>query len=239
MTDDTAHRGYPRPHQDHNAADDAMRLRDALDMIDADVASAISAAPPSASETVAGVVRLASQDEVADGVTAVAVPTVKRVKDMITTLVGVVQDAVGALSQTLATTTAKADAVAAGLSTFQADANAAINARVLLAGNQTLQGGFTAKSGDLASVSGGTFKPIPAAGNFQHLTNNGAHTIVPPDAQGSFVVEYTNGGTAGALTTSGFTKVTGATYATTAGNRYLMFITRSQNASHLHIQAMQ
>ncbi|PYF05042.1 hypothetical protein BJ122_102268 [Rhodopseudomonas faecalis] len=112
-------------------------------------------------------------------------------------------------------------------------------ARVLIYGNQTLQGGFAATSGDVGSISGGSYKPIPATGNFQHIVNNGAHTLSPPDAPGSFVVEYTNGASAGALTTSGFAKVTGASYTATAGHKFLMFITRTNSASHLHIQALQ
>ncbi|CAM5399076.1 hypothetical protein AFEL58S_02006 [Afipia felis] len=110
---------------------------------------------------------------------------------------------------------------------------------ILLAGRQTITGGFVASSYPTGSLSGGTFKPDPLHGNVQHATNDGAHAITPPDDPCSVVIQYTNGASAGALTTSGFSKVTGASYALAAGNKFLMFVTRSKDASHLHIQALQ
>lgn len=114
-------------------------------------------------------------------------------------------------------------------------------------GNLTV--GFTATSysGGTITGSGQTFTPAPASGNFQHITLNGSSltgtfTFAAPSSVCTMVVEVTNGGSGvvgATLSTSGYTKVTGDTYATTNGNKYLFFITKSNGYSHLHIQALQ
>lgn len=103
----------------------------------------------------------------------------------------------------------------------------------------SLTGGFTTASYDAGTRSSGTFTPDPANGNMQHAVNNGAHTLAPPTAICSMVVQYTNGAAAGALSWSGFTKVSGATYTTTNGHKFLLFITRSTSYSLLHVAALQ
>jgi hypothetical protein len=103
----------------------------------------------------------------------------------------------------------------------------------------TLSKGFSATSVAAGTKSSGTFTPAAADGNFQHATNGGAHTLAPPSTVCSIIVEYTNNASAGAVTTSGFTKVTGDTYTTTNGHKFLMCITKTQTYSHLHIQALQ
>lgn len=99
--------------------------------------------------------------------------------------------------------------------------------------------GFTATSYSAGTKSSGTFTPDPTLGNMQHATNGGAHTLAPPGSTCTMVIDYTNNGSAGALTTSGFTKVSGDTYATTDTYKFRLFISVGNAGSHLSIQAMQ
>ena len=99
--------------------------------------------------------------------------------------------------------------------------------------------GYTATPYNAGTKSSGTFTPDPTLGNFQYATNGGAHTLAPPSSACTMIIEYLNNGSAGAVTTSGFTKVTGDTLNTTNTNKFLLFITKSQNYSHLHVQALQ
>lgn len=109
--------------------------------------------------------------------------------------------------------------------------------------------GYTASSfsGGTVTGSGQTFTPAPASGNFQHITLNGSSltgtfTFAVPASVCSMMVEVLNGGSGSVgatLSTSGYTKVTGDTWASTNGNKYLFAVTKTQNYSHLHIQALQ
>lgn len=109
---------------------------------------------------------------------------------------------------------------------------------VRLAGRQNLTGGFTATSFSAGTKSTGTYTPDPLDGNFQHATNGGSHTLAPPSSVCSLLVEYLNNGSAGAVTTSGFTKVSGS-FTTTNGHKFHCFITKSSNYSYLNIVALQ
>ena len=105
----------------------------------------------------------------------------------------------------------------------------------------TLTAGYLSDSYARGTISSGTVTPAPATDeeNFQHYTNNGAHTLAPPASPCSVVVEITNGASAGAITTSGFTQVTGDAFTTTNGDDFHCYITRTQNFSHLHVVALQ
>lgn len=108
-----------------------------------------------------------------------------------------------------------------------------------LVGNQNLTGGFTATSYSLGTVTTGTVTPSAANGNMQHLTANGAFTLDPPSATCCIDIEVLNGASAGTITTSGFTKVNGDTYATTNANKYIFHITKTNSYSRLSIEALQ
>lgn len=108
-----------------------------------------------------------------------------------------------------------------------------------LAGNQSLAGGFTAASGADGIKSSGTYTPDPLTGNFKHITANGAFTLAPPSAECTMIVEVLNGASAGAITTSGFTKVNGDAYATTNGSKFAFHILKTKNYSRLSIEALQ
>lgn len=102
-----------------------------------------------------------------------------------------------------------------------------------------LSKGMTHTSFSAGTKSSGTFTPLLSDGNVQHATNGGAHTLAPPASVGSLLCEYLNNGSAGAVTTSGFTKVTGDTLTTVNGSKFHLYIVKSQNYSHLHVVALQ
>ncbi len=105
----------------------------------------------------------------------------------------------------------------------------------------TLTAGYLSDSYSGGTVSSGTYTPAPATNqeNFQHYTNGGAHTLAPPASVCAVVIEILNNGSAGAITTSGFTKVTGDSFTTTNGHKFLAHITKSNSYSHLHVTALQ
>lgn len=114
----------------------------------------------------------------------------------------------------------------------------------------TLTVGYVDTSNSIGTVTGAnqTTTPNPAVGNFQHLTLNGSSltgnwTFAPPSSGScTVVVEVTNGGSGAvgaALVTSGFTKVSGDTWTTANGSKFLFFCTKTQTYSHLFIQALQ
>lgn len=103
----------------------------------------------------------------------------------------------------------------------------------------TVTVGFNATEFDAGTKSSGTFTPDPANGNFQKAVNGGAHTLAPPSSTCSIILQYTNNASAGAITTSGFTAVTGDTITTTNGNDYMCYIVRNNSFSHLHVTELQ
>lgn len=104
----------------------------------------------------------------------------------------------------------------------------------------TLTAGFLSDSYSGGTISSGTYTPAPATGqeNFQHYTNNGAHTLAPPSSPCSVVIEITNGASAGAITTSGFTAVDGDAFDTGNGNVFIAYITKTNGSSYLSVKAL-
>jgi len=106
-----------------------------------------------------------------------------------------------------------------------------------------LTAGFTATAYNAGTQSTGTFTPDPDNGNFQRAVNGGAHTLAPPSASPgdslSMTVQYTNDGSAGAITTSGFTLVDGDSLTTTNGDDFMLFITVCNGFSLLTVKALQ
>lgn len=102
----------------------------------------------------------------------------------------------------------------------------------------TLTKGYNVTEADAGTKSSGTFTPSPADGNFQKAVNGGAHTLAPPSSSCSIAIQYTNNASAGAITTSGFTKVSGA-FTTTNGDDFMCYITRINGFSHLNIVPLQ
>ena len=117
-------------------------------------------------------------------------------------------------------------------SVFQAYDAATLKSNV----TATLTKGYAATPYSLTWT--GTVTPDEANGNFQYATNNAAVTLNPPTNNSTIVLQVTNGATAGAVTTSGFTKVTGS-FSTTNTYKYMCYITKCNSVSHLSIVALQ
>lgn len=107
------------------------------------------------------------------------------------------------------------------------------------AADKTLTGGFDATDHDAGTVTAGTFTPDPKDGNFQYAVNGGAHTLAPPATSSSVVLQYTNNGSAGVVTTSGFTFVTGDPLTTIDGDDFMMTIIVCNSLSVLNVVALQ
>lgn len=91
---------------------------------------------------------------------------------------------------------------------------------------------------DAGTKSSGTFTPDVVNSGMQKCSNAGAFTLAPPSADCTMVIDITNSATAGAVTLSGFTKVTGDTMDTTNAHVWRCFISVSGGKSHIFIQAM-
>ena len=123
-------------------------------------------------------------------------------------------------------------AIGSDVQAFDADTLKADTADVLTAG-------FATTDDNDGTQSSGTYTPDEAGGNFKLATNGGAHTLAPMTNSGQVVVLYTNNASAGAITTSGFTQVTGDAFTTTNGDDFLCVLTKVSTFSHLHVVAMQ
>lgn len=128
--------------------------------------------------------------------------------------------------------TALGVAIGSDVQAYDADTLKADTADVLTAG-------FAGTPYNAGTKSSGTYTPNEANGNLQYAVNGGAHTLAPPTNNCSIVIQYTNNASAGTITTSGFTKVTGSSLTTTNGDDFFLFITKHNGFSHLHVQALQ
>ncbi len=92
----------------------------------------------------------------------------------------------------------------------------------------------------LGTKTSGTTTLTPFDGEYQYYTNNGAHTLAPPSVTGDYEIKLTitNDASAGAITTSGFSKVTGS-FTTTNGHDFLCRVTKLNSFTHLEIIALQ
>lgn len=102
-----------------------------------------------------------------------------------------------------------------------------------------LTAGYAGTPYNAGTKSSGTFTPDEANGNMQYCVNGGAFTLAPPTNNTTLILQVTNNGSAGAITTSGFTKVTGDVLTTTDGHDFFFFITKCNGFSHLSVQALQ
>ncbi|MGI9345516.1 MAG: hypothetical protein ACR2PW_04545 [Gammaproteobacteria bacterium] len=105
-----------------------------------------------------------------------------------------------------------------------------------------LTAGFSTTVHDAGTKTTGSFQPAHANGNIQKYVNGGAHIFAAPtfDANaGTMVVQVTNNGSAGAITTSTFDIVTGDSLTTTNGDDFFFHITIVESFSHLHVTALQ
>jgi hypothetical protein len=103
----------------------------------------------------------------------------------------------------------------------------------------TLTAGFDSSVYAAGTKSSGTYTPAASDGNFQVATNGGAHTLAPPATSCAIVIHYTNNGSAGTITTSGFTVVDGDSFTTTDTHEFLVYVTKINDVSHLNVVALQ
>lgn len=103
--------------------------------------------------------------------------------------------------------------------------------------DQTLTGGARVTSKDLGTISSGTVTPDPGDRARQHYTNGGAHTFAPGTNPGAYSIKITNNGSAGAITTSGFTRVIGDPFTTV--NAAVFLCTVEVDASHSLLEVVQ
>jgi hypothetical protein len=109
----------------------------------------------------------------------------------------------------------------------------------LTTADQVVTGGVRVTSLDLGTpVAASTVTLDPGDRPLQHLTNNAAFTLAPGANTGSFFLDITNGASAGAITTSGWTKVVGA-FTTTNAHKFRCSCSIANGGSLLSIQALQ
>ena len=109
----------------------------------------------------------------------------------------------------------------------------------LTVADQVITGGARVTSLSLGTITSGTVTPDPGDRPMQHYTNNGAHTLAPGSNSGAYYLDITNNGSAGAITTSGWTKVSGDSFTTTNGHKFRCSCSVGDAGSLLVVQAMQ
>ena len=102
-----------------------------------------------------------------------------------------------------------------------------------------LADGYAGTDFDLGTNASGTETLDYTNGNFQKGVNGGAHTLAPQGTTSTIIVQYTNNASAGTLTTSGYTIVTGDDLTTTDGHDFMFYSTRVNSFKHLHVVALQ
>lgn len=105
--------------------------------------------------------------------------------------------------------------------------------------DQTLVGGARVTSKDLGTITNGTVTPDPGDRPLQHYVNNGAHSLAPGSNGGSYMLDITNGASAGAITLSGWTKTAGDAFTLTSGHKFRLHCSVGNAGSLLIVQAMQ
>ena len=88
-----------------------------------------------------------------------------------------------------------------------------------------LTAAYTAAIDDDGTITTGTYTPTTAAGSqYKKIIGGGAFTLAPPaaanDTATTLSLFIVNNASAGAITTSGFTKVAGDSFTTTDGNKF-------------------
>lgn len=154
---------------------------------------------------------------------------------------------VQAYSSVLANTTAsfltadeaKLDGIETSADVTDATNVAAAGAAMLGTENQALTGGATVTSKDLGTQSSGTLTLDMGDRPLQHYTNGGAHTLAPGSVNGACVLDITNDGSAGVITTSGWTKVAGDSFTTTNTHKFRCHCSVGNAGSLLSVQALQ
>jgi hypothetical protein len=124
--------------------------------------------------------------------------------------------------------------------TIAAANNTLTGVAVLATENQALSGGFTVTPKDLGTTSSGTRTLDIGDRPLQKYVNNGAHTFAPGTVVGACIVTITNDASAGAITPSGWTDVSGDAFDTTDNNKFRCHCAVDDDGdSTLIVEAMQ
>lgn len=110
---------------------------------------------------------------------------------------------------------------------------------ILVQATGTLTAGFGATIDNDGIQSSGTYTANALTGNFKSINANGAFTLGVPADDSTIIVQSTNGTSAGAITTSSWTAVTGDSLTTTSGDDFLLYMTVHGSFSHLDVRALQ
>jgi len=102
-----------------------------------------------------------------------------------------------------------------------------------------LTAGYSTTVHDAGTKTTGTFTPDQDNGNIQKAVNGGAHTLAPTVDDCAVIIQYTNNGSAGTITTSGFTLVDGDDLTTTNGHDFFLYLTKANGFSLLTVKALQ
>ncbi len=107
-----------------------------------------------------------------------------------------------------------------------------------------LTAGHTATAFNDGTVSSGTLTPASASGGFHRYVNGGAHTLAPPTVSPgdstTVIIQITNNGSAGAITTSGFTiPPKGDAFTTVNGADFMCVAVVCNGFSTLTVTALQ
>ena len=107
--------------------------------------------------------------------------------------------------------------------------------------NENRTAGVTTTAVDDGTKATGTYTPTPTGGNMRRIVNGGAFTLAAPTTAGDYtmVIQVTNSATAGAITTTGFTRVTGDAFTTTNGDDFFVYVTKCNGFSTAVVQALQ
>ena len=100
----------------------------------------------------------------------------------------------------------------------------------------TLTAGFAHTPDNDGTQSTGTYTPDQDGGNMKRIVNGGAFTLAPPTDDCCIIVQITNDGSAGAITTSGFSGVFGDSFTTTDGDDFICTIIKINGFSSLTVQ---
>lgn len=108
-------------------------------------------------------------------------------------------------------------------------------------GQVALTGGYVGTAANDGTKSSGTYIPNPTGGNMKRILNAGAFTLSEPTAAGDYtmIIQITNDTGAGAITMSGFDRVTGDAFSTVVGADFFVFITKCNGFTSATVQALQ
>lgn len=105
--------------------------------------------------------------------------------------------------------------------------------------DQTIAGGANITLLDQGTKSSGTYTLDGGARPHQKITNDGAFTLAPDASESSFILDILNDSSAGTITTSGFSQVSGDAFDTTDTNRFRCHCSTVNAVSLLDVRAMQ